>query len=256
MSSRHNAITGGSRAIGDMDNVVNNGCTPEGKQAALYPTAMNRCPRCTRRQQEREIPTGAYVYVSTYCSAVNTLTNTSRSNLTSLPSIDRSTMPQPTAAKPNFGRVAAKPPKIFTASRKTTRKRQKAVKQPQNSRLAANNIYSVHTAFITRSVCVELQLPMCWPGLLNSCCELQFSIFLQRQKMSKFDLFGIHLAVNFVRCDSLAEKVRFRCFLAKPKSSRKFLKTSRILEKNSASCKPIDGPLHSHFFFLLLKLSI
>jgi len=73
------------------------------------------------------------------------------------------------------------------------------------------------------SVRADLQLPMYWSGLINSVVvKCIFRFFPSREIL--LTLFSMHLAVNFVRCDFLAEKVRFR----------KFLQASRAHEKKSA----------------------
>ena len=39
---------------------------------------------------------------------------------------------------------------------------------------------------IIRSVCADLQSPMYWPGLINSFCELHFSLFAMREMINAF----------------------------------------------------------------------
>jgi len=71
------------------------------------------------------------------------------------------------------------------------------------------------------SVRADLQLPMYWSGLINSVVAKCIFRFFSTER-NIINAFSMHLAVNFVRCDFFAEKVRFR----------KFLQASRAHEKN------------------------
>jgi len=91
--------------------------------------------------------------------------------------------------------------RIFKANRKTTRQRQTVKPPPRNSRLAANKDpccwtetapshlrawqHIIQFFLIIRSVCADLQSPTCWPGLINSCRELRFPLFM-REMTSAF----------------------------------------------------------------------